>query len=228
MLAAALAAGSALGLCLDVLWFLCCGLKLPFRRLWDTLFLILAALLLFALLQYAGGSIRPDLLLLALGGVLLHESLTGRIFRRVLGYFARLLRLPLECAKNLLIIVIIFMKKILANAKNWFMIRVTSSCLRARLRCCREKEHVFADNEVSTSAADPDTDCIRISYVTECRCIPDSGPDSAGRTAGNRPMSEGRKRSSSASRGRNRQRRNMGAHSPATAGAGEPRGNSDI
>jgi len=228
LLVVALAAGMTLGLCLDVLWFLCCGLHLPFRWLWDTLFLLLAALLLFALLQYAGGSIRPDLLLLALGGVLLHETLAGSHIRKVLEYFAGILRLPLKYLKNLLIIVIIFMKKVLANAKNWFMIGETSSCLLAKLHGCREKEHVLADDKVSTSAADPDTGCVRISYVTECGCISGGGPDSVGKSAGGGPMPEGGERFSSAFYRRNRRRGKMGASGPTAVGTGCSRGNSDI
>ena len=115
MLALSLLCGVALGLGVDLLWFLRGPLGLPGRRLWDTCFLLLGALLLFTLFQSLGGIMRPDLLLIALGGASLYAALLSHIFRRGLAAFAYFLLIPLKFTQKVLKKAIDFLKKSLAN-----------------------------------------------------------------------------------------------------------------
>lgn len=228
MTAAALAAGFVLGLGLDILWFLHSGLKLPGKWFYDTLYLLAGALLLFTLFQLSGGSVRLDLLAFILAGALIHEKLLGRLVRRLLDYLAHFLGLPLEYAKKQLKKVLHFMKKILANAKNWYMIKREASCLRACPPEGGEEECELALNSGCSATAYYDTDRIRISYAVERQQILGRGRGASDAAAGTGRKAARRKHAASAENKRSGERRKMGAHRPAATGACEPGRNSDI
>jgi len=228
MLAAALILGVVMGIGFDVRWFLCCALKILLPWLIDIIYLLVSAFLMFFLFQISGGSARADLLCFALGTAALYEALLGDAVHRALSRFALLLRQPIDYAKKQLEKIIFFMKKNLANAKNWYMILLRRSCLRVFFPRRGEKERSFATDNGGIETAASHTDAVRVTYSAECGPFADRSPAGAGASGSNVEISSGGKRTASAAYRRNRRKRKVGVHSPAAAGTGKSRRNSDI
>ena len=199
-----MALGTVLGIAMDLRWFVCCAMKLPLRRIADIISLLASSFLLFWLFQLCGGSARIDLLCFVFAAAALYQALLGAVVRRVLGRFALLLRQPIDYAKNLLKKVIIFMKKTLANAKNWFMIKMRASCLHARFSRRGDKERSFATDNGGTETACTYPDSVRITYAVERGAFPSGGASTAGMSTGSGGAPSGRKRSAEAAHQRSR------------------------
>ena len=218
MLAAALMTGTILGIGFDARWFFSCALKLPLRPIWDLLYLLASLFLLFTLFQYCGVTARIDILCFALGAAVLYEAVLGGFIRDRLGRLATLMQLPFKYLKNLLKKVIKFMKKILANVKNWFMIKKRASCLRAGLFHRQEKERIFAIDNGGSEAADSYPDPVRVVYAAERGLFIEGGPTGVGTSARGGGDASGRKRAVAPEHKRKQRRRKMGVHSQTTVG----------